>query len=242
MFLGAHELPFESVVISEQRERWLAAGSPSVPTLVVNGAPHVLQHPDQAGALLGLETPPELRDALRVAWDVDEIARAWLELAESTPWEALTEPVPGFGRTPLALAVDAVNGIAQLPDSFSSGWFHWPGNPRTGETGDAAVVAYEASIVAGIERRDDLLAFVRPVAESWRRFVVDEEEAFRADPTRSVRTPRGELTWVELLEAQRLHAAQHFRQAATGVVASGHDPPALDFEGMYGLRLPAAIY
>jgi len=220
----------------------LAAGSPPVPTLVIDGTAHVLQHPSQAGALLGLETPPALRDAARVAWDLDDIAQALLELAASTPWEALIEPVPGFGRTPLALAVDAANGIAQLPDAFSSDWFHWPGNPRTGETGDAAVVAYEASLVAAIESRDDLLAFVRPVAEAWHRFVVAEEDAFRANPTRPVRTPRGDLTWVELLEAQRLHAAQHYRQAASGIVASGCTPPPLDFEAMYGLRLPASIY
>jgi hypothetical protein len=229
-------------VISEQRERWLADGSPPVPTLVVDGEPHVLQHPAQAAALLGLETPPALRDAPRVAWDLDGIAQALLELAESTPWEALTAPVPGFGRTPLALAVDAANGIAQLPDAFSTGWFHWPGNPRTGETGDAAVVAYEASIVAGIEDRDDLLAFVRPVAEAWRSFVADEQDSFAAEAPRPVRTPRGELTWVELLEAQRLHAAQHYRQAASGIVASGHTPPPLDFDAMYGLTLPASIY
>ena len=68
-------------MISEQRERWVAAGSPPVPTLVVNGASHVLQHPDQAGALLGLETPPVLRDAARVAWELDEIAQAWGGLA-----------------------------------------------------------------------------------------------------------------------------------------------------------------
>jgi hypothetical protein len=230
------------VVISEQRERWLAAGSPSVPTLVVDGEAHVLQHPAQAAALLGLETPPALRDAVRVAWDLDEIAQAVLELAMSTPWKALLEPVPGYGRTPLALAVDTAHGIGQLPDAFMSGWFHWPGNPRTGETGDAAIVAYEASVVAGIAERHDLLAFVRPVAEAWRSFVAEQQDAFEAEPARPVRTPRGELTWVELLEAQRLHAAQHYRQAAAGVVAAGYEPPPLDFDAMYGLRLPVSIY
>jgi hypothetical protein len=213
-----------------------------VPTLVVNGTSHVLQHPDQAAALLGLETPPGLRDAARVAWELDEIAQAWLDLAESTPWEALIEPVPHLGRTPLALAVDAANGIAQLAGAWSSAWFHWPGNPRTGETGDAAVVAYEASIVAGIGGRDDLLAFVRPVVETWRSFVAAEQDAFAVEAARPLRTPRGELTWVELLEAQRLHASQHYRQAASGVRACGHEPPTLDFDAMVGLRLPASIY
>jgi hypothetical protein len=229
-------------VISEQRERWLADGSPPVPTLVVDGTRHVLQHPSQAAELLGIETPPALRDAVRVAWDLDDIVQALVELAATAPWDALGAPMPVLGRTPLALVVDAANGIAQLPDAFGSGWFHWPGNPRTGETGDAAVVAYEASIVAGIRRRGDLLAFVEPVAQTWRSFVLAEEDAFQADPGRSVRTPRGALTWIELLEAQRLHAAQHYRQAAAGVEASGHTPAALDFGAMVGLRLPASIH
>ena len=89
-------------MISEQRERWLAAGSPPVPTLVVDGVPHVLQHPSQAALLLGFEPPPALRDAWQVAWDVDEIVEAWLAVAQATRWDALLEPVPGLARTPLA--------------------------------------------------------------------------------------------------------------------------------------------
>ena len=235
-------MEFESVVISEQRERWLADGSPPVPTLVVDGIAHVLQHPSQAGMLLGLETPPALRDALQVAWDIDSIMQALLELVTATPWEALLEPMPVLGRTPLALAVDASVGIKALLEPFATGWFHWPGNPVTGETGDQAVVDYEASIVATIDDRTALTAFVEPVVEAWRAFVLDNEEAIRAEPARPVRTPRGELTWVGLLEAQRLHAAQHYRQATTQVASLGLPVPDLDVEQFYGMRLPKAIY
>jgi hypothetical protein len=233
---------FESVVISEQRERWIADGSPPVPTLVIDGTPHVLQHPSQAGLLLGLETPPALRDAVQVAWDIDAVAEAFLELVTATPWDALISPLPVLNRTPLALAVDASVGIKALLEPFATGWFHWPGNPVTGETGDQSVVAYEASIVAAIGDRGDLLAFVRPVAEVWRAFVVENEAAFRDDPARAVRTPRGELTWVELLEAQRLHAAQHYRQAVTQVASLGQPVPALELTTLYGMRLPVSIY
>jgi hypothetical protein len=235
-------MSFELVVISEQRERWIADGSPPVPTLVIDGTPHVLQHPSQAGMLLGLETPPALRDAWQVACDIDAIAEAFLELATTTPWEELVTPMPGLNRTPLALGVDASVGISALLEPFTAGWFHWPGNPLTGESGDAAVVAYEASIVATIDDRDDLLAFMRPVAEAWRSFVLDNQDAFRADPMRAVRTPRGDLSWVELLEAQRLHAAQHYRQAATQIASLGHAVPELDLDCLYGMRLPNAIY
>ena len=235
-------MEYESVVISEQRGRWLADGSPPVPTLVIDGIPHVLQHPSQAGTLLGLVTPPALRDALQVAWDIDSIAQAFLELARTTPWEALTTPLLILERTPLALAVDASVGIKALLEPFTTGWFHWPGNPVTGETGDQAVVAYEASIVATIHDPGALVSFVGSVAESWRAFVLESEDEIRAEPWRPVRTPRGELTWVGLLEAQRLHAAQHYRQATTQVATLGHSVPDLDLALLYGLRLPKSIY
>ena len=235
-------MEFESVVISEQRNRWIAAGSPPVPTLVIDGTPHVLQHPSQAGLLLRLETPPALRDALQVAWDIDAVAEAFLELVTATPWDALNTPMPVLDRTPLSLAVDASVGIKALLEPFATGWFHWPGDPERGETGDQFVVAYEASIVAAIGDRNDLLAFVGPVARAWRAFVAENEDAFRADPARAVRPPRGELTWVKLLEAQRLHAAQHYRQAVTQVASLGLPVPALELATLYGMRLPAAIY
>jgi hypothetical protein len=224
-------------VISEQRERWLADGSPPVPTLVVGGTPHVLQHPSQAAQLLGLETPPALRDAWHVAWDVDALAEAWLEVAERTPWPALLEPVAVLGRTPLALTVDALVGIAALTEALSTGWFHWPGNPVTGELGDAAVVSYESSLVARIHTRDDLRSFARPVAAAWREAIVARENELRREPERPMRAPRGDLTLVELLEAQRLHAAQHYRQAISSL-----DVPTLDLGTLYGLQLPESMY
>jgi hypothetical protein len=191
-----------------------------VPTLVIDGASHVLQHPSQAALLLGFEAPPALRDAWQVAWDVD----------------AILAPVEELGRTPLALTVDALVGIAALTDALATGWFHWPGNPVTGELGDASVVAYEASIVATIATRADLLAFARPIAGAWREAVLARDDELRREPDRAMRSPRGDLTLVELLEAQRLHAAQHYRQATSAL-----DVPTLDLLSLYGLRLPRSI-
>jgi hypothetical protein len=141
------------------------------------------------------------RPADQVACDIDAIAGAFLELAATTPWEGLLTPMPGLNRTPLALGVDASVGIKALLKPFTSGWFHWPGNPISGETGDAAVVAYEASIVATIDDRDGLLSFMRPVAEAWRTFV-SWQDGFRADPRSAVWNTTGRLTWVRLLETR----------------------------------------
>ena len=103
-----------------------------MPTLVIDGIPHVLQHPSQAAVLLGLEAPPQLRDARRVAWDIDSLMAAWVELCTDTPWDVLTAPIPGFGRTPLALAVDASVGIQALREPFAIGVVPLARQPRDG--------------------------------------------------------------------------------------------------------------
>jgi hypothetical protein len=229
-------------VITEHRDRWLAAGSPPVPTLVVDGTPHVLQHPSQAWALLDLRGPPPPGDPVEVAWDIDRIVGAWVELLGETPWDARLEPLPRLDRTPLDLGVDTLVGVAALTDSFATGWFHWPGNPATGATGDAAVVEYQDSIVAGIGSREELLAFAHPVAAAWRQALRDHDQALRAEAGRMMRAPRGDITLVRLLEAQRLHAAQHYRQATTFLTARGLPVPAVDLAQLHGLRLPAFVY
>ena len=229
-------------MITEQRNRWLAAGSPPVPTLVVDGTPHVLQHPSEVWPLLELPGVPPPADAVHVAWDIDEIVQAWLELLEQTPWDALLEPLPRLDRTPLDLGVDTLVGIAALTAAFTSGWFHWPGNPATGETGDAAVVRYQSSIVAAIGSREELLAFTRPLTRAWREALVDHDEMLRHEQDRVVRAPRGELSWARLLEAQRLHAAQHYRQATTFLIACSLPVPSVDLTKLHGLRLPHVVY
>ena len=208
---------------------------------MIDGRPQVLQHPSQAAVLLGYEPPPSLRDAVAVAWDIDTIAQAWIELAMTTPWDALCEPARGFGRTPLALTVDALVGIAALTAALDTGWFHWPGNPVSGELGDEILVAYERSIVDTIASREDLLAFARPAAAAWRDAIAAHADELGREPERPMHAPRGDLPLVELLEAQRLHAAQHYRQATT-FVGRKHRVPELDLADLTGLELPEAIY
>lgn len=228
-------------MITEQRARWLAAGSPPVPALVIDGVVNVLQHQSQAGALLGLTVPAALRDARQTAWDIDTVVEAWLELAERTPWAVLTAPGVVLGRTPLALAVDSLVGVAALTGALWTGWFHWPGNPSTGETGDASIGPYEALIVATIHDRADLVSFARRVAGGWRDALAEHEETLRRDPGEPVRAPRGTLKVVELLEAQRLHAAGHYRQAAASLTAAGARTPELEAEMLYRVVLPESL-
>jgi hypothetical protein len=154
----------------------------------------------------------------------------------------MQDPLPRLARTPLDLGVDSLVGIAALTHAFSTGWFHWPGNPDTGVTGDAAVVGYQDAIVEAIGCRDDLLGFARPVAQAWRHALLDYDDALRSDPLRPIHAPRGDLPWVRLLEAQRLHAAQHYRQATTFLSERRLPVPTLDLAELHGLELPEFVY
>ena len=136
------------MVITEHRERWEAAGSPPVPTLVVGGTPHVLQHPSRGR---GAARPRRNGAARRRSAggmghrrDRRGVAGARSRSRRGRPCRSRCR---GLARTPLDLGVDSLVGIAALTRALSTGWFHWPGNPDTGETGDATVVGYQASIV-----------------------------------------------------------------------------------------------
>ena len=213
---------FEPVVISEQRERWLAAGSPPVPTLVLDGVP-TCSSTRAAAALLGLEPPPAFRDAREVASDVDAVVDAWLELAEATPWDVLTAPGVVLGRTPLALAGRRARRRRRARPA-PSGPVGSTGRaiPAAGRDGRREHRPYEASVVA---------THRRPQRPAWRSRSTSRAageprspsttQRSRATRRRPVRTPRGELALVELLEAQRLHAAGHYRQATASLAAAG---------------------
>jgi hypothetical protein len=80
------------------------------------------------------------------------------------------------------------------------------------------------------------------VVHAWHEALFEHEATLRGEPERVMRAPRGPLSLVELLEAQRLHAAQHLRQATTSLAARGHPIPPLDLSSLHGLRLPTAVY
>ena len=96
--------------------------------------------------------------------------------------------------------------------------------------------------MAQIGNREELLAFARPVARAWREVLVDFDEALRQEQHRVMRAPRGDLSWARLLEAQRLHAAQHYRQATTFLIACRLPVPSVDLTELHGLQLPQFVY
>jgi hypothetical protein len=211
-----------------------------LPALAVGGVVTAVGHPSQAASLLGLDAGPA-DDPVRLGWDLHRVLEAWLEAVALVPWDALLAPTPSRGRPALELAVNTFVPVGLLPDALASGRLAWPGNPLSGEPGDEALRAYERPIEAAIADAAGLRAFAEPVLRAWRAFLLDED-ALRAGAGRPVATPSGTLPYASLLDAQRLHAAQHLRQVTTAFAAAGLLVPAFRPETLPGLRLPGRVY
>jgi hypothetical protein len=229
------------VDVGEDAARWQAAGAPVLPALVVDGVAHSLGHPVQVAALLGLAVET-IEDPVRLGRDLDRILEAWLEAVALVPWQALLEPTPSRGRAALELAVNTFVPVRLLPAAFGDGRFPWPGDPTTGAGGDEALRRHELTLESRIAGTDDLLAFAEPIRLGWIAFLGESEDELRGAPDRPIVTPAGTLPYAGVLDAQRLHAAQHLRQVTTHLAAAGL--PVIDFrpERLPGLRLPARIY
>jgi hypothetical protein len=67
-----------------------------------------------------------------------------------------------------------------------------------------------------LETAEALRVYAGRIAAAWTSFLLDDEEALRAhDPL--VRSPRGDVRYGELLDAQRWHASFHLRQLETAL-------------------------
>jgi hypothetical protein len=239
-FLDEHAYPYRSVDVGDAPAQWQAAGSPVLPALVAGGVAHSLSHPVQVASLLGLEGE-SLGDPVRMGWDLHRVLEAWLEALALVPWPAVLEETPSRGRSTLELAVNTFVPIGLLPDAFATLRFVWPGNPATGEPGDAPLREYELPIEAAITDAAQFAAFGEPLLHAWAAFLDEHEDELRESAGRDVETPSGALPYVGLLDAQRLHAAQHFRQVTTFFRATGRDVPRF-VPADLGLRLPQRIY
>jgi glutaredoxin len=229
-FLTVNGIAFESVnpVEDEGAARWAALGSPRIPSLVLGGRTTAIYHTSQVAALLGL-TPAGRGEAVRLAWDLAAIAEAWSEQIAQLSFELLTAPTPSRGRTVRNLTVNVHEPLALMAEAWESGLFVWDTDLDEGlaaALGDAgAVRAYAEVRTAG-----------------WIGFLMDlGDELGRADP--ELRAGSEPIAFSTLLDAQRFHAAFHYRQIRTFLEAATAAPGgALDLARLEGLRLPQAVF
>jgi hypothetical protein len=183
-------------------------------------------HRSQLAALLGLPAPDE-GDAAELGRDAAGILAAWTEHLRGLPFALLLEPTPSRGRSLRNLTVNVFHPFELLPEAARTGSFDW--DPQQDGAREALLVD------AG-----EVVAYAESAASGWRLFL---EDARDADPQHTLASPRGTITWSNLIAQQRWHAAFHYRQLLAVLAAAGR-PAAHPYhlDGLAGLDLPDAVF
>ena len=208
--------------------RWVDAGRPIVPCLLVGRVTSPILHVAQLATMLGLEAPAHLA-VTRLAWDGAAVLDAWLKLIRPLDQETLTAPTPSRGRSLRNLTVNVFHPFELLPTAFETGRFDW--DPTLDEDREAAVQTAAAVVAYASDRH---LAW-----QDWLR--ENESDLLARDP--DITSPRGHVTYANLLDSQRWHAAFHYRQLLAFLDGRGHDlTDAHSLASLDGLTLPAEIF
>jgi len=168
-----------------------------VPSLRVRGAVVPILHVSQIAAELGLPAPPGLERA-RLAWDIAAILDAWVERLRGIDWELLMRPTPSRGRSLRNLTVNVFHPIELLPEAWEHGRFDWYPDEDPAREGE-------------LRSPDEVVRYAERIGVGWSSFLLElGDEIERRDP--AVASPRGDVTYAELLASQRRHADFHLRE------------------------------
>ena len=176
--------------------RWVDAGRPIVPCLLVGRVASPILHVAQLATMLGLEAPAHLA-VTRLAWDGAAVLDAWLKLIR--PLDQKSSPRRRHrAAAPCATCLNVFHPFELLPTAFETGRFDW--DPTLDEDREAAVQNAAAVVAYASDRH---LAW-----QDWLR--ENESDLLARDP--DITSPRGHVTYANLLDSQRWHAAFHYRQ------------------------------
>jgi hypothetical protein len=208
-------------------DRWREAGEPLIPSLVVDGVATPILHRSQLASLLGLPVASS-GDAQRVAGDTISILDSWATVIEPVDWESLIAPTPSRGRTIRNLTVNVFHPFELLPTAWADGRFEW--DPDRDDEREAQ-----------IETAEGLQRYASAISQAWTATLLEVDPTLAGDD-RHVDSPRGEISFSNLLEQQRWHAAFHYRQITTFLTSRGQDVKPLDLTGFAGLDLPEDVF
>jgi glutaredoxin len=229
-FLLDNDVEFESVnpVEAAGARRWSELGKPRIPSVVLDGAPTAIYHVSQVAALLGM-TPAEGGEAARLAWELAAVLEAWSDQLETMPWELMTAPTQSRGRTVRNLTVNVHEPIHELTVAWETGRFTW----------DTDLDEQRASAFSD---PDGLRAYAHSRTAGWITFLSDlGDEITARDPT--ITASEETVRFSSLLDAQRFHAAFHYRQLRSFLSQRNCAPERhLDLTRLSGLRLPEAVF
>lgn len=153
----------------------------------------------QLAAALGLPVP-ETQEPTRLAWETLPVLRWWLDRLRPLDWETLTRPTASRGRSLRNLTVNVFQPFELLPEAWRSESFPWEPE-RDGER----------ELLLG--SAPDVVAYAERIFADWTDFVLEHgEDLGGRDPM--VVSPRGDVRFSALLEAQLEHASFHREQLA----------------------------
>jgi hypothetical protein len=213
----------------EGQRRYVEAGSPIIPSLLVGGRTFPIMHPSQIASLLDLPGSEPGVDSVRLGWDTVSILDNWVELLPQVSWESLVAPTPSRGRSVRNLTVNTFRPFELLMEAWRSHTFRW----YTGE----ADTERERPLVD----REKLAGFARGTLRRWEDFLMETGEELGEDP--KIESSRGKVSYSVILRSQKWHAAFHHRQIVTFLRSEGVGlEGALDVEAFEDLDLPREIY
>jgi glutaredoxin len=229
-FLTVNGVAFESVnpVEAAGAARWEELGRPRIPSIVLDGATTAIYHVSQVAGLLGM-TPSEGGEVTRLAWDLAAVLEAWSAELAAIDWELMVSATPSRGRSVRNLTVNVHEPVHEMTVAWEGGVFTWDTDQderRASELRDVSEVrAYAESRIAG-----------------WITFLIDLGDGIMVrDPL--IGAGDETVRFSSLLDAQRFHAAFHYRQLRAFLAERGAAPEqSLDLERLPGLRLPEAVF
>jgi hypothetical protein len=195
-----------------------------------------IQSTTQIAAALGLETSERLRVEVLAA-ETLLVITAWTSALEGLDIETLTAPTPSRGRSLRNLTVNVFHAIELLPAAWETGWFAW--EPELDE-----------QLELFLPTAKEIVRYACQIRDRWQEFVTSE--LMRPVGGRStddvsdsvVSSPRGELSFGVLLDAQRTHAAYHYRQLESFLHAQPglRKPVEPVLTRLSQLSLPTSVY
>ena len=199
-----------------------------MPSLVRDGVVMPILHVSQLASALELPLP-EAKESTRLAWDTASILEGWLEHLRLADWTLLTSPTPSRGRTLRNLTVNVFHPFELLPRAWETVWFDW--DPDQDDEREAALTTVE-----------EIRTYAESILHGWQGFLL-EAEGLLADRDPLVASPRGEVTYSNLLASQRWHAAFHYRQLTAYLRGKGVAlPHPFIVESLADLELPGEIF
>lgn len=168
-----------------------------MPSLVLDGQAIPILHVSQIAAALGLPVAASEQPA-RLGWELAATLDRWLELVRPLGLEALTAPTASRGRSVRNLTVNVFEPVALLPGAWATGRFDW--HPEDDDRREGSL-ASPAGVVAYAER----------IAGAWTSFLL-EREGELAGRNPEIASPRGAVSYSDLLAAQISHARFHLDQ------------------------------